>query len=72
MRDLYCMEIYKHFKGGYYYVLGVSTPTSDNSLRELFNPTNDCLFVATHTEKSGVPVYQDSEGDFMHSLAYEN
>ncbi|HBF3474039.1 TPA: DUF1653 domain-containing protein [Clostridioides difficile] len=67
--------IYKHFKGRFYVVMGVSKPVDDSELDKVFKDLG-CLnrldifdygFGSRHTETNeDMTIYKDNKGNFYH------
>ncbi|MBY2443988.1 DUF1653 domain-containing protein [Clostridioides difficile] len=66
--------IYKHFKGGFYAVMGVSKRVGGNELEEILNAAGfderyigDYRFISRYTETNDtVVIYKDNKGNFYH------
>ncbi|EQH20488.1 TPA: DUF1653 domain-containing protein [Clostridioides difficile] len=72
--------IYKHFKGGFYAVMGVSKRVGGNELEEILNAAGfderyigDYRFISIHTETNDtVVIYKDHKGKFYHHGSDDN
>lgn len=72
--------IYKHFKGGFYAVMGVSKSVGGSELGEILNTADfderyigDYRFVSRHTETNDtVVIYKDNKGNFYHHGSDDN
>lgn len=67
--------IYKHFKGGFYTVMGISKPVENNELDKIFTEIGcigkldifDYRFGSRHTElNEDIIIYKDNKGNFYH------
>ncbi|VIF91082.1 Uncharacterized protein conserved in bacteria [Clostridioides difficile] len=74
-RKLKYPAIYKHFKGNFYAVMGISKPVDDSELDKVFKDLGclnrldifDYRFGSRHTETNeDMIIYQDNKGKFYH------
>ncbi|EGT3652693.1 TPA: DUF1653 domain-containing protein [Clostridioides difficile] len=74
-RKLKYPAIYKHFKGNFYTVMGISIPVDDSELENIFKGLGcldrldifDYRFGSRHTETNeDMIIYKDNKGNFYH------
>ncbi|MDV9655446.1 DUF1653 domain-containing protein [Clostridioides difficile] len=74
-RKLKYPAIYKHFKGNFYTVMGISIPVDDSELENIFKGLGcldrldifDYRFGSRHTETNeDMIIYKDDKGNFYH------
>ncbi|MCC0679528.1 DUF1653 domain-containing protein [Clostridioides sp. ES-S-0005-03] len=79
-RRLKFPSIYRHFKGGFYAVMGVSKKIDGNKLEEMLKTAyfdekyiENYRFISRHTETNDtVVIYKDNKGNFYHHGSDDN